>query len=164
MFGPNGHLVHVCPDAEPECGCSQAWVQSLAEDENNWFADNNIGWPEYPTEELACADANDPFSPFFGWYCWRVRCWTATKTFFDGYILEDSGLDFSVIAWGIYLRFSPWCYDGVNIHEWDAIPSLAAFDGSTDTVEVEYIGDGACPAEATVIPMAVNYEGTPVTC
>jgi hypothetical protein len=26
------------------------------------------------------------------------------------------------------------------------------------------IGDGACPASETVTPMAVNYEGTSVTC
>jgi hypothetical protein len=152
-------------EAEPECGCSQAWLQSLAEDENNWYADNNIGWPVYYAEEDACAAANEPFGPFFGWDCWLVRCWTATKTFFDAYILENSGLDFSVIAWGIYLRFSPpWCLDGENIHDWDAIPSLGAFDGSTDTVEVDYIGDGDCPAYVDVIPMAVNYEGTRVTC
>jgi hypothetical protein len=160
-----GNPCYCCEEEEAACGCSQAWVQSLAENENNWYAVNNAGWPEYPTEELACAAANDPFSPFFWWRCWRVRCWTATRTFFDAWILENYGSDFSVFALGIYLRFwSPWCLDGVNIHEWSADPSLAAFDGSTDTVEVDYIGDGACPATETVTPMAVNYEGTLVTC
>ena len=161
-----GNPCYCCEEAEPECGCSQAWLQSLAENENYWGAYNNIGWPEYYTEEDACADANDPFGPFSGWWCWRVRCWTATRTLFDYWILVDTGEDFSVIAWGIYLRFSPpFCSDGVNIHDWTSAPtSLGTFDGITDTVEVEYIGDGACPAEATVIPMAVNYEGTFVPC
>jgi hypothetical protein len=102
-----------------------------------------------------------------------VRCWTATKTFFDGYILEEGVGDVSVIAWGIYLRFyPPFCSDGVNIHDWTADlppliggpPFLGTFDGITDTVEVYYIGDGDCPTYVDVIPMAVNYEGTPVTC
>ena len=155
-------------EAEPECGCSQAWLQSLAENENYWHADNNAGWPEFPTAELACAAANDPYGPHFGMDCWLVQCWTATNILFGSWILVDEGFDLSVIAVGIDLRFNPpFCYEGENIHDWTTAfypPSLGTFDGITDTVEVYYIGDGDCPAEATVIPMAINYEGTFVPC
>ena len=162
-----GNPCYCCEEeAEPECGCSQAWLQSLAEDENRWHFDNHEGWPEYYTEEDACAAANDPFGPFFGRYCWRVRCWTATTTFFDAWILVNIEADFSVSASWIYLRFSPpSCYDGENSHDWILEDTyLGALDGST-AVWVTYMGsDGACPAYVDVIPMAVNYEGTFVPC
>jgi hypothetical protein len=165
-----GNPCYCCEEeAEPECGCSQAWLQSLAEDENRWHFDNHEGWPEYYTEEAACAAANDPDGPFFEWYCWRVRCWTATTTFFDAWILENTGYSLSDFGWGLVLRFSPWCIyglspDSVLRHEWWAMAPLGTYDGITDTVDAQYIGDGDCPTYVDVIPMAVNYEGTFVPC